>query len=67
MGRPRTILVAFGLALSLAACGSYGGTDQEAATGDTGSPSRWSQYWLFAPGLSVTLTASAYPPSSRAC
>jgi cobalamin transport system substrate-binding protein len=40
MGRPRTILVAFGLALSLAACGSYGGSDP-AASGETGdSPSK---------------------------
>ena len=39
MGRPRTILMAFALALSLAACGSYGGPDP-VATGDTGgSPS----------------------------
>jgi iron complex transport system substrate-binding protein len=39
MGRPRTILMAFALALSLAACGSYGGSDP-VATGDTGgSPS----------------------------
>ena len=45
MGRPRTILVAFGLALALAlaACGSYGGSDPTATGGDTadtgGSPS----------------------------
>jgi iron complex transport system substrate-binding protein len=34
MGRPRTILTAFALALSLAACGSYGaGSDEEATEG----------------------------------
>jgi iron complex transport system substrate-binding protein len=40
MGRPRNIFAAFGLALVLAACGSYGGSDGGAAgdTGGTASP-----------------------------
>ncbi len=36
MGRPRIILVAFGLALSLLACGSYGGSDDAADPAATG-------------------------------
>ncbi len=47
MGKPRSIVLAFALALSLAACGSYGGSDQ--TTGDDG------------PSLSPSPEAASFP------
>ncbi|HEX5903587.1 MAG TPA: ABC transporter substrate-binding protein [Actinomycetota bacterium] len=65
MGRPRTILVAFGLALALAACGSYGGSDP-AATGDTadtgGSPSpEAARFPVTVEGTNGSITIDAQP------